>query len=326
VICRDRAGAYAEGARDGAPQAVQVAGRWHLRHNLAEHTAKAVARHRGCLKQIAAAAEHAPPPPPEPIPAATVPPPESRLAARMRDQHAAVQALAARGLGLRAIARELGADRKTARRLAHATTGDQAIARAISRPTVLDRYQPHLHRRWNQGCRDAAILHAEITARGYRGSLRTLYRYLQPLRTGTDPAAFRPSALKIGEVTSWLLRRPEDLTPHQQQLLADLRAHCSQLDRLAEHVTSFAKMMTKRTGEQQLPGWLEQVDADDQPELHTFAAGIRQDLAAVTAGLSPPYSSGPTEGNVNRLKAIKRQMYGRASLDLLRKRVIHHPP
>ena len=91
-------------------------------------------------------------------------------------------------------------------------------------------------------------------------------------------------------------------------------------------MTGFAKMMTKRTGEQHLAGWLERVDADDQPELHTFAAGIRQDLAAVTAGLSLPYSSGPTEGNVNRLKAITRQMYGRASLDLLRKRVIYHPP
>jgi transposase len=84
-------------------------------------------------------------------------------------------------------------------------------------------------------------------------------------------------------------------------------------------------MMTRRTGEPDLPGWLEQVEADDQPELHTFAAGIRQDLAAVTAGLTVPYSSGSTEGNVNRLKALKRQMYGRATLDLLRKRVIHHP-
>jgi transposase len=324
VICRDRAGAYAEGARNGAPEAVQVADRWHLWHNLAEHTAKAVARHRACLKQIAAAAEQAQPPP-EPIATAAVPLPESPLAARMRDQHAAVQALYARGVGLRAIARELGVDRKTVRRFAHATTGDEAVARAISRPTVLDRYQPHLHRRWAEGCRDAAVLHAEITALGYRGSLRTVYRYLQPLRTGIDPAAFRPSALKIGEVTSWLLRRAEDLDPRQQQLLADVRGHCAQIDRLAEHVTGFAKMMTKRTGEQDLIGWLDRVEGDDQPELHTFAAGIRLDLAAVTAGLSLPYSSGPTEGNVNRLKAIKRQMYGRASLDLLRKRVIYHP-
>jgi transposase len=326
VICRDRAGAYAEGARDGASDAVQVADRWHLWHNLAEHTAKAVARHRACLKHIAAAAEQAEPRSEPALAATEDQPAESRLAARMRDQHAVVQALAARGLGLRAIARELGVDRKTARRFVHAATSDEAVARAISRPTVLDRYQPHLHRRWNEGCQDAAMLHAEITALGYLGSLRTVYRYLQPLRAGTAPAALTPSALKIGEVTSWLLRRAEDLNPRQQQLLADLRGHCAQLDRLAGHVTSFAKMMTKRTGDQQLTGWLERVEADDQPELHTFAAGIRQDLAAVTAGLTLPYSSGATEGNVNRLKAIKRQMYGRASLDLLRKRVIHHPP
>jgi transposase len=325
VICRDRAGAYAEAAREGAPDAVQVADRWHLWHNLAEHTARAVARHRACLKQVAVAAEQAQPRPEPVMAAAVAPAAESGLAARMRDQHAAVQALASRGLGLRAIARDLGIDRKTARRFAQAITGDDAVARAISRPTVLDRYRPHLQRRWTEGCHDAAVLHAEITALGYRGSLRTIYRYLQPLRAGTAPADPTPQSLKIGEVTSWLLRRAEDLNPRQQQLLAELRAHCAQLDRLAGHVTSFAKMMTKRTGDHELAGWLERAEADDQPELHTFAAGIRLDLAAVTAGLSLPYSSGATEGNVNRLKATKRQMYGRASLDLLRKRVIHHP-
>jgi hypothetical protein len=131
---------------------------------------------------------------------------------------------------------------------------------------------------------------------------------------------------KIGEVTSWLLRHPDDLDTRSHELLAALRARCSQLDHLAGHVTSFAKMMTSRTGEHDLAGWLTLVEADDQPELHSFAAGIRQDLAAVTAGLILPYSSGTVEGNVNRLKAIKRQqMYGRASLDLLRKRVICHP-
>ena len=202
VICRDRAGAYAEGARDGAPGAIQVADRWHLWHNLAEHTARAVARHRGCLKQIAAEATD-PKPPDEPdLTVTSAPPAESRLEARMRDQHAAVAALAARGLGLRAIARELGVDRKTARRFAQAATADQAVARAVSRPTVLDRYQPHLHRRWTEGCHDTAILHAEITALGYRGSLRTVYRYLQPLRAGTNPAALTPETLKISEVTS----------------------------------------------------------------------------------------------------------------------------
>ncbi len=78
-----------------------------------------------------------------------------------------------------------------------AVTSDQAVARAVSRPTVLDRYQPHMRRRWNQGCRDSAVLHAEITALRYRGSLRTIYRYLQPLRAGMPPGAITPSSLKI---------------------------------------------------------------------------------------------------------------------------------
>jgi hypothetical protein len=220
------------------------------------------------------------------VSAAAVPAAESRLAARMRDQHAAVQALRVRGMGLRGIARELGVDRKTARRFAHAVTGDEAVARAVSRPTVLDRYQPYLHRRWDEGCHGAAELHAEIIALGYRGSLRTVYRYLQPLRAGTAAAPAVMPPMKIAQVTSWLLRRAEDLDTGDQQMLASIRAHCAQLDRLAGHVTSFAKMMTCRTGQQELTGWLDRVEADDQPELDTFAAGIRHDLPAVTAGLS----------------------------------------
>src|SRR5262249_59351912 len=139
--------------------------------------------------------------------------PESPLEARRRDQPAAVRARDAGGRGLRAIARELGIARKPVRRFAHATTGDEAVARAISRPTVLDRYQPHLHRRWAEGCHDAAVLHAEISQLGYRGSLRTIYRYLQPLRTGIALAP--PAMVKVSEVTGWLLRRAEDLDPRQ---------------------------------------------------------------------------------------------------------------
>ena len=97
------------------------------------------------------------------------------------------------------------------------------------------------------------------------------------------------------------------------------------LDALARHVTAFAEMMTDRTGSTALDDWLAAVGADDQPELHSFATGIRQDKEAVLNGLSLPYSSGRVEGTVNKIKTVKRQMYGRAGFDLLRTRVTLHP-
>jgi transposase len=87
------------------------------------------------------------------------------------------------------------------------------------------------------------------------------------------------------------------------------------------HVRQFAEMMTHRHG-QNLKTWMNAVLGDDLPELHSFVTGLRRDQDAVTAGLTLPYSSGPVEGHVNRTKMLKRQMYGRANLDLLRKRML----
>jgi hypothetical protein len=164
---------------------------------------------------------------------------ESRLEARMRSTPPPKPWQPA-AWGLRAIARELGADRKTGRRFAHATS-DEAVARAISRPTVLDRTSLTCTA---GGPRAAAAPPSctprsppSVTAAACAPSTGTCSRSA----VAQPPAALTPPSLKIGEVTSWLLRRADDLSPRQQQLLADVRSHCAQLDRLAEHVTSFAK-------------------------------------------------------------------------------------
>jgi len=150
---------------------------------------------------------------------------------------------------------------------------------------------------------------------------------LQPLRAQhphhADALAPAPPAPpKIRHVTNWLLRRPEDLTDTERATLATLRSACTHLDRLGDHVTAFAKMMVHRTGAETLETWLAAVEADDITELHTFARGIRQDYAAVRNGLTLPHNSGACEGTVNKLKTIKRQMYGRATFSLLRKRIL----
>lgn len=98
-------------------------------------------------------------------------------------------------------------------------------------------------------------------------------------------------------------------------------AGCPELEALTGHVRAFGKMLTQLQGDQ-LPQWIKAIRADDMPSLHTFANGLERDLAAVTAGLTLPWSSGVVEGHVNRIKMIKRQMYGRAGFGLLRKRVM----
>jgi transposase len=115
---------------------------------------------------------------------------------------------------------------------------------------------------------------------------------------------------------------PEDLDDEQRLQLKQVRAACPHLDATARHVSAFAEILTGRRGEQ-LDAWTDAVEADDLPHLHRFVRGLRRDYDAVLNGLTLPHSSGAVEGNVNRIKMIKRQMYGRAKFDLLRKRILH---
>jgi transposase len=324
VVCRDRAGAYADGANTGAPQARQVADRWHLWHNLAEHVEKAVGRHHRCVTERLAA-----PPPDDAEPAtdqlaggaAAARTARSRLVTRTRQRHDAVHALRVHGKSIKAISRELGLARGTVRRFARATSVDELLVKPrAGRPSVLDDYADYLHQRFNEGCTSATELCAEIAALGYRGTVRTVRGYLHPLRaTGIAPKTARPP--KVRRITGWLLRHPDRLDPGDQLKLKDVRAACPELDALAGHITAFAELLTGRHGNR-LDTWITAVEADDLPDLHSFAAGLNRDHAAVTNGLTLPYSSGAVEGHVNRIKMLKRQMYGRANLDLLRKRVL----
>jgi hypothetical protein len=128
---------------------------------------------------------------------------------------------------------------------------------------------------------------------------------------------------KTRQITRWLLTRPDHLQADGQVQLEAVRARCPHIDALAGHVTAFAEMMTARTGSRDLEAWLAGVKADDQSGLRSFAADIRNDMPAVINGLTLHWNSGRVEGTVNKM--TKRQMYGRAGFDLLRKRVTSHP-
>jgi len=340
IICRDRAGNYAEGARAGAPEAIQVADRWHLWHNLAEYAEKTVARHRGCLTDHPAGANDAPDTadtpeqePPGQAEGGQVRPDgsldacgrERRLVTRTRERYAEIRGRLDAGESLSAISRVTGLDRKTVQRFARAGSAGELLGKATSRDSKLDEFKPYLHQRWNEGITDAAALHAELKQRGWAGSEQTVRRYVRPFRqalAAPDPA---PAVPKTRQITRWLLTRPDHLQAGDQAQLDAIRARCPHIDALAGHVTAFAEMMTARTGSRDLEAWLTAVEADDQAGLRSLATGIRHDQKAVTNGLTLHWNSGKVEGTVNKIKMIKRQMYGRAGFDLLRKRVILHP-
>jgi transposase len=315
IICRDRGGCYAEGAAEGAPLAIQVADRWHLWHNLAEAVERAVARHRSCLQD--------PPPDPEPGPPAaqTAPGPEAGLAARTRTRHAEIHAALARGLTITQLSRTLRLDPKTVRRYATAATADELIGGArLTRPGLLGPHQAYLQQRWDDGIRGTERLHAELAGRGYRGSLRTLRRLTAQLRRDTAVPA-PPPVPAAKKVASWILTPPSDLADDNRAALARITGRCEELKTTRDLVRSFGDMLRHRRGEH-LEAWAGQAEASPVSELRGFSKGLRRDWAAVTAGLTVSYSSGAVEGHVNRIKMIKRQMYGRAKPDLLRKRVL----
>ena len=286
--------------------------------------------HRGCLE------EPAPEPEPEQTPGGQAPPDlqqaaaaaaarraeESALAVRTRQRYEQVQALRAQGKGIKPIMRETGLAKETVRRFYRAATAGELLAKVRDgRPSLLDDYKPYLHQRWNEGCANVRQLHAELTQRGYKGSYGTIRDYVLPFReTGVAPPAV-PGPPKARDLASWILTDPDNLNDQEKAKLAQARERCPHLDALAGHVAEFAKILTGLHGDR-LDGWINAVEADDQPDLHSFALGIKHDHQAVLNGLTMPWSSGVVEGNVNRLKMLKRQTYGRASFELLRKRVL----
>jgi transposase len=189
VVCRDRAGAFAEAARIAAPQAIQVADRWHVWHNLAQHAEKTTARHAACVAVEASAAA---PVSDEPIPTATATdstPARSRagkLSARVRQHHQQIHALAGEGQGIKEIARELGLSRGTVRRYTRATTVEELLPDGPrpGRSSVVTPFAEHLWRRWNDGVTNATMLLEEIRSLGYRGGYSALRDYVRAFRAG----------------------------------------------------------------------------------------------------------------------------------------------
>lgn len=301
IILRDRAGAYAQGARRGAPDALQVADR-------------CVAAHRDCLRAPAPALTAS-----DLLPEGTSPDPAGRRAERKKNAHALVHGLLAQGHSRRAIARHLGWGTKTVLRYAAAERWQDTCPGNRPRPSKLDPYKPYLEQRFAAGCTSATQLHSELVARHAPVTYSMVRAHIATLRAVPSGAPPRPPTVR--QVTGWLTRHPAALSEEDRAGLKDVLARCPELDATASHVRDFGEILTSRLGST-LPDWIKTVDASQLPGLTGFALHLLRDLDAVTAGLTLEWNSGSVEGAVNRIKKIKRQLYGRAGFHLLRKMIL----
>jgi transposase len=226
------------------------------------------------------------------------------------------------------IARTVGIARMTVYRYLREGPPQRKRHSVHGQHRVLEPYEPYLLQRWADGCRMATRLWREIQAQGFAYSLTTVQRFVNHLRReGPLPAEqprtalTKPQGPPPRQVATIILRRPERRTEEQRAYLQHLGAMDPTIAIAVDLAADFLVMLRRRDGARLL-AWLEAAEASGISELERFARTLREDVAAVQAGLTLRYSNGQTEGHVTRLKLVKRQGYGRAKVDLLRKRVL----
>jgi transposase len=347
VIARDRSSTYAEGARQGASEAIQVADRFHLLQNLRETLDEVFTTHHHALDAVNAAARQQPVPLPDGTLAVPVPPPPTPARAEQQAAQRAAQrqalyeqvwALHRQGWTVVAIAAQVGRSCRTIERYLRLPTWPVRQHRSHYGRSVLNPYKDYLLERWNAGCHTAIQLFRELQLRGYPGSYRRVTAYVSRLRQAQGipprrqgrrqslPVVAEPVAQPLTpRRATWLvLRRAEQRTAAEAQQLAQLHAQSAEVAEAMDLAQDFTALVRQRQPER-LDPWLTRATASTLEALQRFASGLQEDYKAVKAGVTLPWSTSPVEGHINRLKMLKRQMFGRARLDLLSRRFLRAP-
>lgn len=346
VVARDRSTEYARAASMGAEQAAQVADRWHLLANTRQKVERWLTGIHDRLRRL----------PPVDRPAASVP--ERRTRAfprshtdrahsaasreRWRPVYEEVRRRHAAGETLLGIAKAMGLARATVRKYAQAERFPERAVRAPG-PSVLDPFIPYLEQCLAAGCENAMALWRDLRDLGYAGTARRVHLWLQDRRTVPAPStphrwrgtmAARPRdrrPLLSPKRLAWALVKPageRDADEAAAVAWAEQDPDTAKVARLARRFTALVRAAGKVTKDRTngavaaFDAWVIDARSCGVPAVATFAAGLEQDGAAVRAALTMPWSSGQAEGQINRLKLLKRQMYGRANLDLLRRRTL----
>jgi transposase len=360
VITRDRAGAYADGARRGAPEALQVADRFHLIKNLTDTLKEAFEVRRGWLNTEAAVAS-------APDLSAQVTgelgadltekgvelaqdkalsanPTNLHLTAHQQRQMALslerrqarlqryekVVALSQQGYNLAQISRELNLHRKTVGQYLKAGQFPELMLKG-KRATTLKPYEQYLRERWAAGQHMVKTLFEEIKAQGYQGGSTIVYTFINRevrglaedvyLQRGVGGKSVKPPGLTPRQAAWLLVAAPEKLTLEQKGNLEKLLQLHQGVAKMYQLAQTFLTILREHKIEE-WGGWLAQAKESGIAELVGFAGGLQRDAQAVKAAIISNFSNGQVEGQVNRLKNIKRAMYGRAKFARLKARVL----
>ena len=330
VVSRDRGGEYASAATQGAPQALQCADRFHLLKNVGEALEGCLSRHLAAKRKAQTQETIEKHDPIEEAPRSTrCSSKVEQLQQAYREERLACyeQVVALRKLGMSqaAIAEQVGIGHSTVSRWLAA----QSLPPTTRGPYVsrLDPYLPSLFQRWESGCHNMAALFRELVDRGYKGSYESVRDHLvrrlpEGKKNASKGARLSPAPLPSRQATFLFLAPPKTLGTKEQEMVHQLRQSHPEVDLAYTLVQQFVQMLHTRTGEQ-LDTWLSLVRASQIREFQSLVLGIERDKEAVKAGLTWWVNNGQVEGQVTKLKLIKRQMYGKAGFALLRQRILH---
>lgn len=247
-------------------------------------------------------------------------------------QYEKVQQLKAAGYNIGHIRRLLGMSYSAVRTLFVAS--EYPVIQRRAPGSALTPFYSYLQQRWEAGCQNTQQLHREVQVQGYTGSRVTVWRYLYPWRKAEAEAKGLPATapriepprqqIPKAQECVWLLLKAEAQLTEEEKQKREQLLQIPSVKHSCELVQEFRQLLASRKAAE-LEAWMKRTEDTEGAPFKSFLSGVRRDLAAVQNAFSLPWSNGQTEGQVNRLKFLKRQMFGRANFDLLRARVLHYP-
>jgi transposase len=328
IVSRDRGGEYAQAARRAAPHAVQVADRFHLLKNLRDVVLRVFRHHAEVLNLVPTPSVHFQRLTNLRLDRRTS---KERTGKQGRDLFESIHALSKKDMKNAQIARTLGIHRHTVEKYL-AFEAPPVRRHFTKKVSAIAPYEDYILKRWEQGCRNATRIWQEISEQGYPGAYQNVVRitrYLKEQERLGKPIPDRPPGISASHATGILTKRPENRSEEEIRTLLRLKAVHWVTERCCSLFEEFAGMLrdkkrrSKEQARSQLEEWTKRVKASGIAELEAFAVKLLQDAEAVVAAMVLTYSQGQTEGQVNKLKFVKRSMYGRGSFELLRQRVLY---